>query len=180
VKTMDQVEELLAPLFLTHRGRQIGLGVVALFSVLLFFSVIGTLYTWHADAVIMHDQLATTASGLDVADAEAALIARLPQQHIFGAADDSDFLPITSLQLHLTGIIKDSSDQTSKIIVSEAGQPGKVYSVGDMLTSGIKIYSINEDGVVLEHSGRLEKLPLTRMRLQFQEKPKALWEEQNN
>jgi len=181
LKISDQVEELLEPLLMTHRGRQAGMAMVALSGLLLFSAVFSAFYNGYADFTIMQRPSNITTSGLDVANAETTLIAAVPSQHIFGrAAEEDDFLPITSLQLHLTGIIKDSADQVSKVIVSEAGQPGKIYSVGDALTSGITIYSINEDGIVLEHNGKLEKLPLTRQRLQFQDKPKALWQEQDN
>ena len=173
------VEELLAPLFYTHRGRQAGWAALALASVFLAYTVVSMFYDWHADYVLTQAKPASQAAEVDVATAEATMIAALPTQHLFGWQPDEDtaFLPITSLQLHLTGIIKDTEDNVSKVIISEAGQSGKIYSVGDALTEGIKIYSINEDGIVLEHSGRLEKLPLVRSRLQFQDKPKALWQD---
>lgn len=178
MKTLDQVEELLEPLFVTYRGRQVGLGMVILSGILLFSAVVGAVHAWYGDLTIMQSSAGVATHVDDAANAEATLIAQIPATHLFGlAAEDDDFLPITSLQLHLTGIIKDSADHVSKVIVSEAGQPGKVFAVGDTLTSGIKIYSINEDGIVLEHNGKLEKLPLGRQRLQFQDKPKTLWQD---
>jgi type II secretory pathway component PulC len=171
-------EEFLAPLFFTHRGRQAGWAMLALTGLLLLYTVVSQVAAWHADYVITQNASVASAAAPDGGSTEAKLIAELPEEHLFGQAnEDTDFLPITSLQLHLTGIIKDSEDNASKVIISEAGQPGKIYSIGDALTEGIKIYSINEDGAVLEHGGRLEKLPLARTRLQFQEKPKALWQD---
>jgi type II secretion system protein C len=171
-------EELLAPLFFTHRGRQLGWAALALASLLVVYTVLSMFYAWHADYVITQNPTAASTATPDAATTEATLIAELPSQHIFGSAgEDTDFLPVTSLQLHLTGVVKDTEDNASKVIISEAGQPGKIYSVGDELTDGIKINSINNDGVVLEHGGRLEKLPLSRTRLQFQDKPKALWQD---
>jgi type II secretory pathway component PulC len=176
---MLMLEELFAPLFFTHRGRQLGWAMLGLAGILLLYTLVSMLFAWHADFVISKNQPAAGAHTEDAASAEATLIAGLPAAHLFGmqADEDTDFLPVTSLQLHLTGVIKDTEDNTSKVIISEAGQPGKIYSVGDALTTGIKIYSINEDGIVLEHSGRLEKLPLVRGKLQFQDKPKALWQD---
>jgi type II secretion system protein C len=176
---MLMLEELFAPLFLTRRGRQLGWAMLGLASILLLYTLVSMLFAWHSDFVISKNQPMASARTEDAASAEATLIAGLPTAHLFGmqADEDTDFLPVTSLQLHLTGVIKDTEDNTSKVIISEAGQPGKIYSVGDALTTGIKIYSINEDGIVLEHSGRLEKLPLVRSKLQFQDKPKALWQD---
>jgi type II secretory pathway component PulC len=176
---MLMLEELFAPLFLTARGRQLGWAMLGLAGMLLIYTLVSMLFAWHADFVISQGQTAISSHAEDVASAETTLIAGLPAAHLFGmqADEDTDFLPITSLQLHLTGIIKDTEDNVSKVIISEAGQPGKIYSVGDALTTGIKIYSISEDGIVLEHGGRLEKLPLVRAKLQFQDKPKALWQD---
>jgi type II secretory pathway component PulC len=152
--------------------------VLVLASFLVLYAVGNTLFNWHADYVLDSMPVATV-SAESAASAEATLIAALPSQHIFGwqSNEDTDFLPITNLQLHLTGVLKDANDNSSQVIISEAGQPGKIYGVGDVLTDGIKIYGISDDGIVLEHGGRLEKLPLDRPRLQFQDKPNSLWQD---
>jgi hypothetical protein len=79
-------------------------------------------------------------------------------------------VPITSLQLRVTGIIKldnEATDATSKTLVSIAGAPSKIYKVGDHLPLGVKIYAITPTAVILENSGQLEKLLLPRASLHF-------------
>ncbi len=170
-----RLEETLTPLLASERGRYVGMGALALSGLLVFYALVNMLSAWHADYKITHQPIAaaTAANAL----ATGSQIDVIPEQHIFGSAatEDADFLPVTSAQLHLTGIIKDANSQTSRIIISEAGQTGKVYAVGDEVISGIKINAINDDGVVLEHNGRFEKLPLVRTRLNFKDMPPSLW-----
>jgi len=169
------VEELFAPIFLSERSRYAGMVAFVAVALLLVYAVGSTLFNWYGD----FKSVTATPTEMRSASAsnESQLITDLPKQHLFGqAAGEDAFLPITSLQLKLTGILKDVGDKRSKVIISAGGQPGKVYAVGDSLLSGIVINAINEDGIVLEHSGRLEKLPLTREALAFQDAPKTLWQ----
>ena len=62
------------------------------------------------------------------------------------------------------------SGPVSKAYISIDGQPSKIYQVGESLPSGVKVYDITPNEVVLENDGNLEKLPLPREQLKF--KPK--------
>jgi type II secretory pathway component PulC len=171
---MNVVEEIILPFIATEKGQRLGFGLVLLFGFVFLYTSIYTVIDWRADYVLAHRDVAIHEAPR--VDGDAQLIAALPSLHLFGqAAEDSGFLPITSLQLHLTGIAKSSETNLSRAIISEAGQPGKVYVVGDVLVSGIRIYAINDEGVVLEHAGRLEKLPLARAPLLFKDSPQSLW-----
>lgn len=176
LKIIDDLmlRETLAPLISSEKGRLISFGVLAVAGILLFTAVINAFSTWHADLTLAR-QLPSVATSSSVS--ESGLIASIPSQHIFGlsAHDNGDFLPVTSLQLALTGVIKNSNNNLSKAIISTAGQPGKVYAVGEEVATGIKINAINADGIVLEHAGQFEKLPLARSALTFNDKPKAIW-----
>ncbi|MDR3492518.1 MAG: type II secretion system protein N [Gammaproteobacteria bacterium] len=167
-------EEFSTQMFATQRGRQVGLALSILLSVILLTMLFTTFSTWYSDFLLTQRKVVTTAA--PVTDEVSLAISQIPTLHLFGMSSEADaaFLPITSLQLHLTGIIKVYPDNLSKAIISEAGQPGKVYAVGDVLTAGIKISAVNDNGVVLEHGGRLEKLPLARSVLSFQDAPKSL------
>jgi type II secretory pathway component PulC len=169
------LEELYAPIFLSERSRYAGIITFVAVGLLVTYAVLSTLFSWYGD--FKTPQTQPKDAHLASMNTEAQLITELPKQHLFGQAEGDDaFLPITSLQLRLTGILKDVGDKHSKVIIAEGEQPGKVYAVGDTLLSGIVINAINDDGIVLEHSGRLEKLPLTREALAFQDAPKTLWE----
>src|SRR5204863_5740463 len=96
------------------------------------------------------------------------LIASIPQNHLFGKSEKQ--LPITNLQMTVTGIVKMSEPSASMATISINGQPGKIYKVGDDLPYGVKIDSISNDAVILENEGHFEKLPLPREKLQFKSK----------
>ncbi|MES2218075.1 MAG: type II secretion system protein N [Pseudomonadota bacterium] len=169
------LEELYAPIFLSERSRYAGIITFVAVVLLVAYAVVSTLCSWYGD--FKAPQALPKDTHIASVNTEAQLITELPKQHLLGLAEGDDaFLPITSLQLRLTGILKDAGDKHSKVIIAEGEQPGKVYTVGDTLLSGIVINAINEDGIVLEHSGRLEKLPLMREALAFQDAPKTLWE----
>ncbi|WP_172622694.1 type II secretion system protein N [Aquicella siphonis] len=106
------------------------------------------------------------------------LAAAPPGDHLFGKSlTKLGDMPITNLQLQVTGIVKvDNSraGQVSKAYISIAGQPSKIFQVGDKLPYGVKIYEITADAIVLENNGHFEKLPLPRERLQF--KPRQIVE----
>lgn len=174
--------DVLSPLFTTQWGRRLGWGLMIVLALILTLNVFSALHDWWSDAMILSanktQQLAVTDSTDDVTQ----MIAHIPNQHIFGqyqSMGQSERLPITSMHISLTGIIKVNSGgqhSQSKAIISESGQPGKVFEVGDALSSGIKVYAIHDDEVIFDNGGRLEKLPLQRSKLQFQGMPKPLLE----
>lgn len=171
-------DEMLEPLFSTEWGKRSGLGLLILMAFIFLYIFVQQLINWHADVVILRHsvtQKTTPSSGEDIVQQ----IAQIPQQHLFGnfqAIDTSAELPLTGLQLRLLGVIKAIPDEFSKVIISEANQPGKVYGIGESLPDGVTVYAIVADGVILENGGRLEKLPFLRQPLQFQGMPKPLLE----
>jgi len=164
------VEDLISPLLVSEWGRRASWGALSLFALLLGVSLYQMVATWHDDLVMIDDSPAVHA----ISDNTLQAINAIPQQHLFGQPGTTDGLPITSLQLRLVGVIKSDHENLSRVIISEAGQPGKVYGIGDSLPSGIVINAITDDGVVLENGGHFEKLPLPRTALAFQGMPKAL------
>ena len=175
LKIMDDLmlRETLAPILSSEKGRYASFAILIVTGVILLMTVMNTFSEWYSDFMISHKQVAVTTA--TISNQDSGLIASLPAQHLFGMPATEDSLPITSLQLRLTGIIQ-NSNSTSRVIISEAGASGKVFSLGDEVVSGFKINAINEDGVVLERGGHFEKLPLARTTLTFTEKPKSLWQ----
>ncbi len=124
-----------------------------------------TLWQWRTDWVSAHQ--AIPAPALVSIGATAEKMAAIPDEHLFGAAASD--VPISSLQLRVTGIVKmnSSGNAASKAYISIAGQPSKIYRIGDSLPYGVKIQAITADTVIVENDGHLEKLPLPREKLQF-------------
>lgn len=174
------VDELLSPLLTTTWGRRMGQGLFILMVVLTFITFIQSLMTVRSDLKLAASHKKTNEDFLLANDRLTRLISQLPQWHLFGkygVVEQSAILPVTSLQIRLVGVIKSTPEKYSRVIISEANQPGKIYKVGDTLpSSGVRIDAITPEGVVLNNSGRLEKLPLQRTPLQFQGMPKSLGE----
>jgi type II secretory pathway component PulC len=169
--------ELMAPLQDTERGQQIGLSVFVLASILSVVTFGYMLYTWKSDFALIYSTPVT--HSVEKLDETLTLSAKIPELHLFGIASDadSDFLPVTNLQLRLTGIVKEPDGLNSHAVIAASGNPGKIYRIGDELVSGIIINAINTDNVILEHNGRLEKLPLVRAPLLFRDAPSSLWQD---
>lgn len=150
-----------------HQRYLIGLAAVA---VLLFITLIYALWQWGSDWTLAH-KTQTKAPIQVKTDETADIIAALPDEHLFGQSfSKNGELPITSLQLRVTGIVKiqtQGNHSVSKAYISIAGQPGKIYQTGDTLPYGVKVYDILSDAILLENDGQLEKLPLPREKLEF-------------
>lgn len=172
------LEESLAPLFYSEKGRYAGIAVLALACLLFLYTMGEMLVTWYGD-VGLTQQATVKAPQENAMNRVEVQIDQIPAAHLFGQAADDEFMPITSLQVRLTGIMQMPDSQQSRAIISQGGAPGKVYRIGDEVVSNIKIYAINSDNIVLERNAHLEKLPLARSSLQFQDKPAPLWQENN-
>lgn len=139
------------------------LGIAALFG----FTLLYTIWSWYDDWQLAH-QSAPKNVVVATTDETTNMITAIPEAHLFGQTDSD--MPITSLQLRVTGIVKTNNDEnngSSKAYISISGQPGKIYHTGDELPYGVKVYEITPDSVILENDGKLEKLPLPRERLEF-------------
>ncbi len=149
--------------------QQSAIGVCAAMATLVFLTLLVAGAQWHSDWLLSQQSSIQTA----VAPSESSgdLIARIPDDHLFGKAfSKTGDMPISNLQLRITGIVKVNTEQggsVSKAYISMEGQPSKIYQVGDSLPYGVKVYEITSDTVILENNGHLEKLPLPREKLQF-------------
>lgn len=169
-------DELLSPLLTGARSRRVGLLVLTVMIILLLVMFFHVLSSLHADIKLLQS-LGTKKTFSTTDNGTVGLITQIPEWHLFGkyaVMEKTDVLPVTSLQLQLIGVIKATPETFSRVIISEAGQPGKVYQTGDKLSSGVRIYAISEDGVILENEGRLEKLLLRRSPLLFRGLPESL------
>lgn len=129
-----------------------------------------SIWQWHKDWVTAHPQVSFKDNHVNT-DETTVMIAAIPEEHIFGQAFSKiGQVPITNLQLRVTGIVKTESEQTgtqSKAYISISGQPSKIFQVGDSLPYGVKVYDIISNAIILENKGHLEKLPLPREKLEF-------------
>lgn len=150
--------------------QHIPIGISIIIGIMVLFMTIYSLHQWHVDWIIAHDRSAEHIP-VTTKDETADMIAAIPEEHLFGQSfSQGGAVPITNLQLSVTGIVKvdtENNGSVSKVYISMAGAPSKIYQAGDSLPYGVKVYEITDDTVILENDGHLEKLPLPRERLQF-------------
>lgn len=133
---------------------------------LCIFTFLSGWWQWHADWELAHQIIAPPS--LATSSEMVLKIAALPSAHLFGQRYHGN-IPISNLQLRVTGIVKLDGDNAaaSKVYISTAGGASKIYQSGDFVTDGVKIYDITADTVMLETDGHLEKLSLPRQKLIF-------------
>ncbi|SHE55140.1 Type IV pilus biogenesis [Microbulbifer donghaiensis] len=94
-------------------------------------------------------------------------IASLPNTPFFGRAPvktekqpevDLTNIPITQLNLVLSGVLDNSSKDKASALVAEKGKPAQRLYVGDTLPGGAELYSVAVDHIILRRNGRMEKL----------------------
>lgn len=161
------LKEITAPLLTTEWGQRLGFFLAILFGILLvstFFTILSN---------ILHDN--TPKQNMPVVilkDQTMAFIKQIPERHLFGnAAETASILPIARLPFALIGVFESTSQNSSRAMISEAGETGKLFRIGDRLASGIKIAQITSDGIIVDNNNHLEKLPLQRTPLVFHEAP---------
>src|SRR3984957_19899354 len=87
--------------------------------------------------------------------------------HLFGvavadpASQDPENAPQSAANLLLAGTIATQNPKRGVAIISDAGGPAKVYSVGERI-GGASLHSVYLDHVILDRAGALETLPLPR------------------
>jgi general secretion pathway protein C len=87
--------------------------------------------------------------------------------HLFGVAvadpstQDPENAPQSSANLVLAGTIATQDPKHGVAIISDAGGPSKVYSVGERI-AGAALHSVYLDRVILDRGGALETLQLPR------------------
>ena len=153
--------------FSTYKQHYLLMACIAT-GIMICFILFEAISQWRNDWMLVHEQPAFVVqadknSGMD-------LIHTLPNHHLFGQTLTSGAVPITNLQLRVTGIVMmDNTDyhHESKAYISMAGQASKMYRIGDRLAEGVNIYDITSDSVILENDNHIEKLPLPREKLKF-------------
>lgn len=93
--------------------------------------------------------------------------ASIPSTPFFGTAKvkaetqpevDLANIPITQLNLVLSGVLDNSAKDRASALVSEKGKPAQRVYIGDTLPGGAELYSVAVDHIVLQRNGKMEKL----------------------
>lgn len=171
------VNEMIMTMNFSNLGQRYILALCAALSLLVGVTFTYSAWQWHADWVLAHQEV-TAAPTIAASDETADMIAAIPDAHLFGKSFSQGHVPITNLQMRVSGIVKVENPENgglSKAYISMSGQPSKIYQIGDSLPYGVKVYDITANEVILENDGHLEKLPLPREQLQF--KARAIKEE---
>ena len=135
-------------------------------TLIIGITVIACVIQWRDDWKLAHQAAPSTEQ---LQNKNVNIIAAIPGNHLFGKPAGGK-IPISSLELRVTGIVKvedEQGNEVSKAYITQSGQPAKIYQVGESVTKGVKIHSITADTVILDNGGELEKLPLPRQPLVF-------------
>ncbi|WP_299592818.1 type II secretion system protein N [uncultured Microbulbifer sp.] len=93
--------------------------------------------------------------------------ASLPSTAFFGVAPlkteaepelDLANIPITQLNLVLSGVLSSSMSDHASALVAERGKPAERIFVGQKLPGGAEVYSVEVDHIILRRNGQMEKL----------------------
>ena len=91
----------------------------------------------------------------------------LPSTAFFGVAPvkteaepelDLANIPITQLNLVLSGVLSSSVNGHASALVAERGKPAERIFVGETLPGGAEVYSVEVDHIILRRNGQMEKL----------------------
>lgn len=157
--------------FLTERIRlQIAYLVSTIMAFLLIWQIVELANVFHIDG---KQVLARSSMPIEA-------IQKLPMiasWHMFGVYEASSLNPNslseTTLPFTLVGTFITKPMQESQAVIAEAGIE-KIYSEGDDIVTGAKIYKILPAYVVLRHNGHLELLSMPRQNLALDKTPVGL------
>ncbi len=102
------------------------------------------------------------------AHAAAPDIGALARSGLFGSlaaanAGNSDNAPRTRVALVLAGTLAVRDPKSGLAIIGETAQAARLYTAGNALPGGVRLYEVYADRVVLERDGALETLPLPHL-----------------
>jgi general secretion pathway protein C len=104
---------------------------------------------------------------------------RIAAAHLFGqftpvVHPDLTKAPDTTLNLTLLGILKNSKDKAKSRALISNGTDEKSYSISEAVGSGVTLYAIFVDRVVLSRNGQLETLKLDKNQPSSSDAPLAV------
>lgn len=96
-------------------------------------------------------------------------VASLPVTPFFGVAEvkakvesepeiDLANIPVTQLNLVLSGVLSSSKADRASALVAERGKAAERVYVGQTLPGGAEVYSVEVDHIILRRNGQMEKL----------------------
>jgi type II secretory pathway component PulC len=98
-------------------------------------------------------------------------LAQIPKWHLFGQTPpnitNTAQIPLSDLNLTLVGTLLKPKHSHSSALIKDASGNIKSYRIGDMITSGVTLFKIMPDSVVIKRNGELEKLTLPNRELKF-------------
>nr|WP_010130459.1 type II secretion system protein N [Microbulbifer agarilyticus] len=67
-------------------------------------------------------------------------------------------IPITQLNLVLSGVLSSSVAEQASALIAQKGKPAERVYVGQSLPGGAEVYSVEVDHIILRRNGQMEKL----------------------
>ncbi|QLH42213.1 MAG: hypothetical protein HWD59_05460 [Coxiellaceae bacterium] len=138
------------PYFRGRRAEQWGYVVIGLLVLLIIFQVLSLVKVLSPETPIA-PLIAKPTTPLNIAP-----IQPIPTLHLFGVT--SNEIPLSSLNLKITGIFYAPDDQHSYVVIEGPGEPlSKLYRPGESLPGGILLVKVLPDSVLIKRNGQVEK-----------------------
>ncbi|NNM58793.1 MAG: hypothetical protein HKM04_03160 [Legionellales bacterium] len=165
---------LLIRLLSYQYAKQICYGLIGFLGLWIFLNIIQTaaIFFYHSSQKPSYIRAATPNAS------QTALLHQISKWHLFGQAPPSTIndqaIPLSSLNLTLTGIFYQKKPQLSRAMITNANGVPQIYKTNEHVVNDVTLYEIRPNSVILERNGQLEKLTLPGRQLQFAEPPQRL------
>lgn len=160
------------PLFLAFINRPEKVAALGLFALFLFLFILQVVDYWQFTQIqVIESPVASSIPPHAAVNTNAPLFKQaLFGNYLQGGGDIKE----SDLDVELVGILYDSKQINSQVIIRSANGIEKTYNIGDALPGGAIIKQINQQGVVVLYNGALERLHLPKLELHFEAPAKPL------
>lgn len=165
---------LLIRLLSYKYAKQVTYGLIAICGLWILINIIQTVAIIFYRPTIKPDNINVSA----VSASPKGQLSQISSWHLFGqpppSAINDQAIPLSSLNLRITGIFYQKNAQLSRVMITNANGVAQFYKKDDPVTNDVILYEIRPNSVILERNGELEKLTLPDRELQFAEPPQRL------
>jgi type II secretory pathway component PulC len=134
---------------------------------LIFYSILKSIQFFYNEFQGSNQVInANKKNGIETSDvlsqeSQTNIVAAASNLHLFGhSLSTSKDIPLSALNLKLTGIFFGDTEKDSKASIIYNEQAEKLYGINDTLPNGVVVERIFPNEVIIKYNGELQKLTL--------------------